>query len=976
MTTLSKKTILKPITNKKSSSTKYEEEDIVSESSDENSSDSDTISEISTVSRMPKNKVKSSPSQRQNKRREKDPLIEESIAPLANESEKYLPTGVPTNTIWVVKTATLPKPEIDKNTYMIERRLTKEEIDYIVDIIPMVPAAVPEIGCIIQQQIKNWISIQLVDMEIVPAGIEILRSEIEFNFYKSLMEPGKTIGSTCSESIGQPLTQITLSSFHQTGSASAGVSGVDSIREMLNISPQRKHEFSTIHFKDKNLTFDQAFEMQKHLSSLTLQDVTKKTTLIIVGVDNEDIYSRGWWYRLMDNLFEDAKMEDEDSDVLNAKVYLRLYLDVQKMYNAGVTIKEVAEAIDKSADEVSSCVCIYSPTTVGIIDIYPRKNVATVLKDKFNASKVKPQAYSSLRGETIHVIFLQRCIVNKMQEIIIKGIPGIRDIVPMTIKMTHLLKYAEPLIDPKTGTGIGNFFTKEDINVLFPPSSKKSKKVTSEPDFSNLWKIWIDFIKIRVSGVPISKLVKMIKATGLEVLYAPPDIDENIVVTKIKLNPIYSQLRHDCIIVRVSDEIKNTQIIEYDNEGLPKKSPFIYNEKKKFNLIEYINYFQNKSLNERDTYMRSIKGNDSKIIIEKDKKLFTEESRKFLLHAHYVYVEANGINMKTLLSNPYVDPSRCKCNNFHYMLETFDIEVTRNSYIREFYDHIINNGAFMNLKYLMLISEFVTCQGLLLPVTSRGVSRQNVGTFAKASFEHAMPTFIDAASMRKNENVKSTSTSIFVGRRAPIGSGLCQPIPDEVMIETNNRLKRESVEAYTENIGEIHISSHINFENQRLDNLDVDGVDLFSEETPFSVKIGTQIKHSVKMLSNQAINSDEPLCTKDPVPSVILTNIDIPPWVASIINNITNIDVVNLTNKGITDTKIITPVREKRIQRPLKKTHIILKTPLFTDEKDEFGEERKLSSREIDQILDKEEEEEEVKILSKKKTSLIIKNKK
>jgi len=863
-------------TRKNEEKEESEEEEDESEEEEEESEEEEEESEEEEITpkRKSKSKFFSSPSKRGNRRRETNPLIEEkTTAPQTKNPQPFIEPSTPKNIIYVVKTASLPKPPLDKTTMHIERYLTKDELEYIVDIIPMVPAAVAEVGCIVQQQIKNWLIIQLSEHKIIPLGIEILRSEIEFHFYKALVEPGKTIGITCSESVGQPLTQITLSSFHQTGSATAGTSGVDSIREMLNISPERKHETTVIHFKDKNLTFDEAFEMRKHISSLTLHDVVRKSAILIANVE-EDISTRGWWYTLSENLLGN-NINDEDSAIVNASVYLRLYLDPQKLYDAGVTTQEIATVIDSASVENSSCESIYSPTSVGVIDVYPKRNVSTVLREKFKSPtiRIKSSAITALNEESIEAIFLQRCIVNKMQEIVIKGVPGIRDMIPSSIKMSSLIRHAEPFLRQEKNDiphGVGNFLTEEDRNIL----TLKDKNI----DLFNTWKIWLDFIKIRVSGVPISKMVNLIESTGLEVLYSPPDIEDKVFMTNTQINPLYNQLKHDCIVVKVSDEVKNVEIFDFDNEGKPVKREI----QKSFNPVDYIKYCIDRASNERDIHIRAVKAIGEEKNTSNEIPEFTDESKQILLYSSYVFVEANGINMKSLLTNPYVDPSRCRCNNFHYMMETFDIEVTRNAYIREFHEHIVNNGAFMNPRYLILIAEFVTCQGFLIPVTSRGVSRQNVGAFAKASFEHAMPTFIDAACFKKEENVKSTSTAIFTGRRCIIGSGLCQPIPDEEMIKQNQEFQDEFGEVTEHNVIKFDSTKGINFLGTDLYN--VHGDDELGGAT---VTIGIQSE-----ILSKPKEIFDPLCPKGIIPDIKPCKLPLPEWIRLIISKVGNINYI------------------------------------------------------------------------------------
>ena len=249
----------------------------------------------------------------------------------------------------------------------------------------------------------------------------------------------------------------------------------------------------------------------------------------------------------------------------------------------------------------------------------------------------------------------------------------------------------------------------------------------------------------------------------------------------------------------------------------------------------------------------------------------SNSSNEIVKHSFYVYAEAMGINMQSLLSNQYIDPARCRCNNFHSMLESFGIEVTRNAYIREFYEHIINNDQYLSPRYLILIAEFVTNQGFLIPVTSRGVSRQNIGPFAKASFEHAFPTLVSAAAFSKPEDVNSTSTSAFVGRRAKIGTGICQPIPDEAML-IENAEREKNREEKMENQAMINYNAipDVDFVTPTELNVETDNVGS-GDNLFFQLRkvIGISGKDEVEKF---------PIWKKNKVPKVTITDADIPEW--------------------------------------------------------------------------------------------------
>ena len=57
--------------------------------------------------------------------------------------------------------------------------------------------------------------------------------EIVLSFNKALIHAGETVGILAAQSMGEPLTQMTLSSFHKSGSGVAGLQGTPRLKELL-----------------------------------------------------------------------------------------------------------------------------------------------------------------------------------------------------------------------------------------------------------------------------------------------------------------------------------------------------------------------------------------------------------------------------------------------------------------------------------------------------------------------------------------------------------------------------------------------------------------------------------------------------------------------------------------------------------------------------------------------------------------------
>ena len=158
----------------------------------------------------------------------------------------------------------------------------------------------------------------------------------------------------------------------------------------------------------------------------------------------------------------------------------------------------------------------------------------------------------------------------------------------------------------------------------------------------------------------------------------------------------------------------------------------------------------------------------------------------------FLYADTVGSNYKVLMGRDDVDQRYTTSNNVHEILETLGIEAARNFLFLEIQRVISAEGSYINPRHIGLLVEFMTNQGPVLPITYFGIQRQPIGTLALASFERSMNVFKSAASYGRVEGVSSTSTSIYVGKRAPIGTGyvdvISQPIP-----EPDTRLAPQSI---------------------------------------------------------------------------------------------------------------------------------------------------------------------------------------
>jgi DNA-directed RNA polymerase II subunit RPB1 len=106
-------------------------------------------------------------------------------------------------------------------------------------------------------------------------------TEVIRTFNKALVSPGEMVGIVTAQSMGEPLTQITLSSFHKTGSGGAGQQGTPRMQELLSNSKNLATPYMYIRLKqpymgDKMM----AHKIASHLRYTLMKDLTRKIDII------------------------------------------------------------------------------------------------------------------------------------------------------------------------------------------------------------------------------------------------------------------------------------------------------------------------------------------------------------------------------------------------------------------------------------------------------------------------------------------------------------------------------------------------------------------------------------------------------------------------------------------------------------------------------------------------------------------------
>jgi hypothetical protein len=652
-----------------------------------------------------------------------------------------------------------------------KRFLTNSEIEDICDNIPKPIAFINEVYKSLHLQIKNKIRTQLSEYIIYPQQIDKLKNEIKRQFEKSIITPGEPIGLTAGEAIGQQITQMNLNTFHVSGSSK--IIETSSLRILLNATTLQ-NPITTVHFLNKSMTFDEVLNFENELVQITVDDLLLSHEILI-----SKNHIKEWWYSIYCKL--------KNIDLSSMEYFLRLKFNTFSMYDKNITLSYIIEKCFNNFDD--SIICIMSPSNIGIVDIYINDG------HLLSKSKCKIDKFI-LDNEKIESIF-NDCIVKSFTSKIISGIAGYKNLNPITVNTLNIVKYEKYLFDDEyiiytdflitinegiTISKLENLLTKCEIKIKSKSLSDNSLVIIPPPFFtstiiSNISSVFTDV----ESEIKFKSIKFLFENNTMKIKFTDIFINDVLINSGNKINSedlILTLQKYNVKIIDgfVEKNWKKNMIsnfcdkfFEYSDLVVNEKEFSFYIKKsiKKFIDILYNNEMNNFTIHDKNNKLLGKKIDDF--------------NYKIIPEYTYTYGEILGIDLKELdnnyyplkelLCNPLIDKKYTISNNIKEIFKIFDIEVARN--IICLFSHKIfkSNNSYINPRHFCFLSDYMTNTGVVIPITSKSISKQNRGVFADASFEQPVDFFIKSAFSGRIESAKYTSPSIFMGKRIAIGTG-------------------------------------------------------------------------------------------------------------------------------------------------------------------------------------------------------------
>jgi len=191
---------------------------------------------------------------------------------------------------------------------------------------------------------------------------------------------------------------------------------------------------------------------------------------------------------------------------------------------------------------------------------------------------------------------------------------------------------------------------------------------------------------------------------------------------------------------------------------------------------------------------------NSENVVSFDEKGNINKNNQFVIYT-------SGINMNDIRYFHGIDFEKTMCNDIVLVNELFGIEAARAMIIKEITSQYRNSGQNVNYQHIALIADVMTRNGNIISVDRNGMNKTDASILTAASFEKAPEHFVNASVWSESDNMKSVSAKIMVGNIISSGTGLCDFLLDDELLENSEYI--EEMHDTTHNIQENAIVNDI-----------------------------------------------------------------------------------------------------------------------------------------------------------------------
>ncbi len=311
-----------------------------------------------------------------------------------------------------------------------KRFLTTSEISEILSFVTLRKGVPLDVAKAQQENIQNVLLEQLKKVEIYPSKLPEFKRVIEMKYITTQVPAGTMVGALAATSIGEPMTQLVLNSFHSSGIAKSNVTtGIPRMEELINVTSNNKMCGMRLYLKDNDHTDIVKLRSicKEHIEHYSLQDLIVEKYItsvdkirelsIFKNVDEQDFQDWHDYHSLM--VSEDYKQ------CQHAIVF---HINKSKLFSIKKTLVDIADIIDSceqdsysvSSDEETS-------TIISYVDVSDLSSIESIDKKKNKNDEEDLTRYSYINEDNKHYYYLRDIVLPTLLSQTVSGVEGVSE---------------------------------------------------------------------------------------------------------------------------------------------------------------------------------------------------------------------------------------------------------------------------------------------------------------------------------------------------------------------------------------------------------------------------------------------------------------------------------------------------------------------------------------------------------------------
>jgi len=279
----------------------------------------------------------------------------------------------------------------------------------------------------------------LVNKRFHTKALTVLLETIVLKYKQSIVHPGEMVGIIAGHSCGEPVTQLTLNTFHHSGNAAKSnvTRGVPRIEEILRLTKNPKNPSLTVHMKaldEQNQ--DRAIDYSNMMEYTKLVDVVKSIQIAFdphehASFMEEDRALIEQFYAFENIMREcagnkDTTFDEPEKNAKKSKWIIRMEMDPESLLEKNITMDDIHYAI-KNSSYGESIDCVFS-------DFNEDKLVFRIRMLNEDAKKKKTAGVAIALDQSDEIYQLKNFQDTLLNNIVLRGVTRIEKVIPRKLK--------------------------------------------------------------------------------------------------------------------------------------------------------------------------------------------------------------------------------------------------------------------------------------------------------------------------------------------------------------------------------------------------------------------------------------------------------------------------------------------------------------------------------------------------------------